>query len=201
MGNSAGTGRPAPHSPTSRLRLRRGKKIAGCPCFLSEQTLSWEALTTHDKFRGYVLRHLLDEGFICSVLENGEREHMLGACEGVMYYKVSWAVKGMLAEMHSTAPENCSEESRYTTAIRETVRCSLHYSCATSIQRGTFLCSYYSNCACAVRHLCVRTALYSALVDIRESFVWAVMHGSWCRIRSPLGWLCSGGLIPHIGLI
>lgn len=89
MGNSAGTGKPAPHSPPSRLRLRRGKKIAGCPCFLSEQALTWEALTGHDKFRHYVLRHLLDEGFICSVLENGEREQTLVACEGVLYYKVS----------------------------------------------------------------------------------------------------------------
>lgn len=89
MGNAAGTELPAPHSPPVRLRLRRGKKIAGCPCFLSEQASTWEALTTHSKFRGYALRHLLDEGFICSVLENGEREHALGACEGVLYYKVS----------------------------------------------------------------------------------------------------------------
>lgn len=35
-----------------------------------------------------MLRHLLDEGFICSVLEHGQREHALGACEGVLYYKV-----------------------------------------------------------------------------------------------------------------
>lgn len=89
MGNIVAGGDPAPHSPSRQLRLRRGKKSAGCPCFLSEQASLWEALTLHEKFRPYVLRHLLDEGFICSVLEHGERENSLSACDGVLYFKVS----------------------------------------------------------------------------------------------------------------
>lgn len=88
MGNAVGSGVSGPHSPPPALRLRRGKRITGCPCFLSEQASTWEAVTLHDKFRAYVLRHLLDEAFICSILEHGEREHALGACEGVLYYKV-----------------------------------------------------------------------------------------------------------------
>lgn len=88
MGNTVAGGVPAAHSPPALLRLRRGKKSAGCPCFLADQASTWEALTLHEKFRPYVLRHLLDEGFICSVLEHGEREHALAACEGVQYYKV-----------------------------------------------------------------------------------------------------------------
>lgn len=89
MGNAVASGVSSSHSPSALLRLRRGKKSTGCPCFLSEHASTWEALTLHDKFRPYVLRHLLDEGFICSLLEHGEREHALTACEGVLYYTVS----------------------------------------------------------------------------------------------------------------
>lgn len=92
MGNVVGSGVSAPHSPPALLRLRRGKRITGCPCFLSEQASTWEALTLHNEFRPYVLRHLLDEGFICSLLEHGERENSLSTCEGVLYFKVSWVI-------------------------------------------------------------------------------------------------------------
>lgn len=90
MGNAAGTESLAPYFSPASLQLRKGKRITGCPCVLSEQASTWEAITLHDKFRPYVLRHLLDEGFICSVLEHGEREQSLGACEGVLYFKVCW---------------------------------------------------------------------------------------------------------------
>lgn len=90
MGNAVANGVPAPNSNSTLLRLRRGKKSAGCPCFLAEHAPTWETLTLHDKFRSYVLRHLLDEGFICSVLEHGEREHALAACAGVQYYEVGY---------------------------------------------------------------------------------------------------------------
>lgn len=80
---------PAPHSPSPLLRLRKGKRNSSCPCFLSEHAPTWDLLTIDPKFRLYVLRHLLDEGLICSVLEHGEREHALAACEGVLYFKVS----------------------------------------------------------------------------------------------------------------
>lgn len=92
MGNAVANGVPAPNSNSTLLRLRRGKKSAGCPCFLAEHASTWETLTLHDKFRSYVLRHLLDEGFICSVLEHGEREHALAACVGVQYYEVGYSV-------------------------------------------------------------------------------------------------------------
>ena len=98
MGNLVASGVSAPHSPSTQLRLRRGKKSAGCPCFLSEQASLWEALTLHEKFRPYVLRHLLDEGFICSVLEYGERENALGACEGVLYFKVGGVLRAQVQE-------------------------------------------------------------------------------------------------------
>lgn len=89
MGNAFVSGVPAPHSPSQLLRLRKGKRNSSCPCFLSEQAPTWDMLTLDPKFRPYVLRHLLDEGLICSVLEHGEREHALTACEGVLYFKVS----------------------------------------------------------------------------------------------------------------
>lgn len=88
MGNASSGGASAPQSPTIRICLRTSKRSNGCPCFLSEHTSTWEAITQNEKFRPYVLRHLLDEGLICSVLESGERQHSLVACEGVLYYEV-----------------------------------------------------------------------------------------------------------------
>lgn len=88
MGNGGSADMLISNHPPSQLRLRRGKKSAGCPCFLSNEATAWETLTRHQEFRPYVLRHLLDEAFVCSVLEHGEREHTLAACEGVQYYKV-----------------------------------------------------------------------------------------------------------------
>lgn len=90
MGNASGI--PAPNSPSAELRLRKGKKNVGCPCFLSDDASTWESITDNPKFRPYVLRHLLDEGFISSILEHGEREHGLIACGGVQYYEVSEVV-------------------------------------------------------------------------------------------------------------
>lgn len=87
MGNAT-SGLPAADSSSVLLRLRKGKKNVGCPCFLADEASTWEAVTQDPKFRPYVLRHLLDEGFICSVLEHGEREHALAACSGVQYYQV-----------------------------------------------------------------------------------------------------------------
>ena len=90
MGNAIVTGVPTPNSPSSPLlRLRKGKKNVGCPCYLADEASTWESITENPKFRSYVLRHLLDEGFISSILEHGEREHALTACEGVPYYEVS----------------------------------------------------------------------------------------------------------------
>lgn len=88
MGNAVATGAPTPHSPSPLLRLRKGKKNGGCPCFLADGASTWESITENPKFRSYVLRHLLDEGFISSILEHGEREHALTACGGVPYYEV-----------------------------------------------------------------------------------------------------------------
>lgn len=89
MGNAVATGVPTPNSPSPLLRLRRGKKSVGCPCYLADEASTWESITENPKFRSYVLRHLLDEGFISSILEYGEREHALTACGGVPYYEVS----------------------------------------------------------------------------------------------------------------
>ncbi len=91
MGNASGV--PAPNSPSAELRLRKGKKNVGCPCFLAHEASSWESITDNPKFRPYVLRHLLDEGFISSILDHGEREHALIACGGVQYYEVSVLVR------------------------------------------------------------------------------------------------------------
>lgn len=95
MGNAIASSVPAPNAPSALLRLRRGKKNVGCPCFLADEASTWEAVTQDPKFRPYVLRHLLDEGFICSILEHGEREHGLTACVGVQYYQVS-CISGQL---------------------------------------------------------------------------------------------------------
>lgn len=88
MGNTIASDAPVPDPTSALLRLRKGKKNVGCPCFLADEASTWEAVTHDPKFRPYVLRHLLDEGFICSVLEHGERENSLTACAGVHYYKV-----------------------------------------------------------------------------------------------------------------
>lgn len=88
MGNAVATGVPTPNSPATLLRLRKGKKNVGCPCYLADEASTWESITENPKFRSYVLRHLLDEGFISSILEHGEREHALTACGGVPYYEV-----------------------------------------------------------------------------------------------------------------
>ncbi|CAM9303207.1 unnamed protein product, partial [Choristocarpus tenellus] len=43
-----------------------------------------EALTTHPEFRSYVLRHLMHEGFLLSVIEYSNE---VDACEGIAYFK------------------------------------------------------------------------------------------------------------------
>ncbi|CAM9591597.1 unnamed protein product, partial [Scytosiphon promiscuus] len=98
MGNAT-SGLPAPDSPSTLLRLRKGKRNVGCPCFLADEASTWDAITQDPKFRPYVLRHLLDEGFICSILEHGEREHALAACSGVHYYQYTEeSQRGILQE-------------------------------------------------------------------------------------------------------
>ncbi|CAM9107710.1 unnamed protein product, partial [Ectocarpus fasciculatus] len=99
MGNAIASEAPVPDPTSALLRLRKGKKNVGCPCFLADEASTWEAVTHDPKFRPYVLRHLLDEGFICSVLEHGERENSLTACAGVHYYKYTEeSQRGILRE-------------------------------------------------------------------------------------------------------
>lgn len=139
MGNAAANGVPAPNSSSTLLRLRRGKKSAGCPCFLAEHAPTWETLALHDKFRSYVLRHLLDEGFICSVLEHGEREHALAACAGVQYYEVGYRFKLCAVQMLSdmvrmfdvTAALLTSDVSSASNLLRALARDCCHHACET----------------------------------------------------------------------
>ncbi|CAM9104396.1 unnamed protein product [Discosporangium mesarthrocarpum] len=84
MGNAAGGAAPAAHDPPASLRLKRGKKTSGSPCCLADRAATWEAVTNHPHFRSYVLRNILDERFLCSILEEGDAG---SACEGVVYFK------------------------------------------------------------------------------------------------------------------